>query len=69
MDFILFHQHGRPVLVHVDSVKLVYPATKGKGAFIVTDQEGHDIEVDESIQSIIDRLTEMQIEVDMFAND
>lgn len=67
--FLQLHQKGRPVLIAVNSIKQVHRVSKGIGSFIITDIDGHDLEVDESQDVIIERLTELQIEVDLFAND
>ncbi len=67
--FLKLHQKNKPILVSVDCIKLVYRAAKGTGSFIVTDIEEFNIDVDEPIDLLIERLTELQIEVDLFAND
>jgi len=69
MKFIQLHQNGKAILVSIDCIRQVFPAKKGGGSFIVTDIEDHDIEIDESHRGLIELLTEMEIEVDLFAND
>jgi len=69
MSFIQLHQKKKPILVAINIIKQVHQAAKGNGSFIVTNLEGHDMEVDESQDKIIEYLTELQIEVTLFAND
>ena len=73
MIFLQFHQKNRPVLIVADSIKQIRRAAKGNGSFIFTDMESNDIEVDESQEQIVQYLIELDeeldIEVELFAND
>lgn len=69
MSFMLVHQKGKPVLIDVETIKQVHMATKGNGAFLVTDDAENNLEVDEDHEVIMGYLTELQIEVELFAND
>lgn len=62
MDFILFHQKKRPLLIKSSSINMVRSPLKGNGCFIVTDMDG-DIEVDETFPEVAERLQDYGSEV------
>jgi hypothetical protein len=69
MSFIILHQKGKRILVSADCIKIISRQLKGTGSFIVTDLDGQDLEVDETVDDLVARLTELEIDVDLFAND
>jgi hypothetical protein len=55
--FLIVHQDKKPRAIDIDSVKLIYPALKGHGSLIITDQEDHDLSVDETFNDLIRLMT------------
>lgn len=68
MRFIKLHIGRKPVYVEVSGIKQIHPAVKGHGSFLVTDVDS-DLGVDESQEQVLELLEELEIEVDLYAND
>ncbi len=69
MKFLRLHQKGKPLLIDVKTINQIHLPAKGGGSFIVTDDDEHNLEVDESQEMLIQYLTEIDIEVEFVAND
>ena len=69
LRFIRLHQKKDAFYIEVESIRQIHKGTKGYGAYIVTDMEGTEVSVDEKPDDIVAFLTELEIDVDLFAND
>ena len=69
MKFMRVHQKGSPVLVKLDTVQQIHAGKGGVGGFLVTDDKDNNLAVDERVETLEQYLSELEIEVELIAND
>ena len=67
--FMRLHFKKKPFLIEASTIKQVHVADKGAGSYIVTDEKENNIAADEDLETIHQYLVELDIEVELIAND